>query len=128
MLIVVAIIAILIAVSIPTVNSALEKSRVSTDAANERAAKAAATVEFLTNGTTGKYGYDAVSGVLTAGNGTTAIAPSTTYGKCTTTNAGIGSHSHSKGYIIVEIAADGAVTVSWSTGTALDSTDMIANG
>ena len=47
MLIVVAIIAILIAISIPLINSALERARDSTDAANERAAKAEALVIFM---------------------------------------------------------------------------------
>ena len=40
MLIVVAIIAILVAISIPLVNSALDRAKHATDAANERAAKA----------------------------------------------------------------------------------------
>lgn len=48
MLIVVAIIAILIAVSIPLVTSALEKARDATDQANERAAKGVAGVVILT--------------------------------------------------------------------------------
>lgn len=48
MLIVVAIIAILIAVSIPMVNSALERSREATDSANERAALGLAMVEVMT--------------------------------------------------------------------------------
>lgn len=47
MLIVVAIIAILIAISIPLVNGALEKARDSTDQANERAAKAEALLYFM---------------------------------------------------------------------------------
>lgn len=49
MLIVVAIIAILVAISIPLVSSSLEKARVATDQANERAAKAAAVIYMLTN-------------------------------------------------------------------------------
>lgn len=48
MLIVVAIIAILIAVSIPMVGSALERSRVAVDEANERDAISLAAVWFLT--------------------------------------------------------------------------------
>ena len=51
MLIVVAIIAILIAVSIPMVGSALERSRVAVDEANERDAQSLAVAEFLTNET-----------------------------------------------------------------------------
>lgn len=65
MLIVVAIIAILIAVSIPLVNGALERSREATDAANERSFKA----ELLISYTLGEF--DAVGGTssdFTAGN------------------------------------------------------------
>ena len=47
MLIVVAIIAILVAVSIPMVNTSLEKARIATDQANERAAKAAAMIQYM---------------------------------------------------------------------------------
>lgn len=48
MLIVVAIIAILVAVSIPMVNSALEKSRHAVDQANARDAIALASIKYLT--------------------------------------------------------------------------------
>mgnify|MGYP002560065393 CR=1 FL=1 len=71
MLIVVAIIAILVAISIPLVSSSLEKARVATDQANERAAKAAAVIYLLTdegydwNDTGGQsLLYDAESGQL----------------------------------------------------------------
>lgn len=47
MLIVVAIIAILVAVSIPLVNTSLEKAREATDDANLRAAKAEATIMYM---------------------------------------------------------------------------------
>ncbi|WP_294510759.1 prepilin-type N-terminal cleavage/methylation domain-containing protein [uncultured Intestinimonas sp.] len=47
MLIVVAVIAVLVAVSIPMVNASLEKARVAADQANERAAKAAALSNYL---------------------------------------------------------------------------------
>ena len=50
MLIVVAIIAILIAIMIPTFTAQLEKAREATDAANIRAAYAEAMVNSLTNG------------------------------------------------------------------------------
>lgn len=86
MLIVVAIIAILIAVSIPLINSALESARDATDQANERAAKAEATLILAgvtennikqTNLETGVY-YDAVKGSLE-----TSDANIAGYGKCT---------------------------------------------
>lgn len=64
MLIVVAIIAILVVVSIPMVSSSLDKAKEATDDANFRAAKAAAMIQFMTevpaDGKT--YYYDAESG------------------------------------------------------------------
>lgn len=72
MLIVVAIIAILIAVSIPMVGSALERARRATDAANERAFKAELLICYLNDSALNKdfdstkaYGYDAATGKLT---------------------------------------------------------------
>lgn len=62
MLIVVAIIAILIAVSIPMVNSALERSREATDSANERAALGMAMVEVLSDN---KLGGTAITNTTT---------------------------------------------------------------
>jgi len=76
LLIVVAIIAILVAISIPVFTSQLEKARKATDDANLRAAKSVATAMYLSGGTigsdtiepmtaqTGLY-YDAVNGTLT---------------------------------------------------------------
>ena len=52
MLIVVAIIAILVAIAIPTFNSALTKSKEATDVANIRAAYAEVMVDCMMNGTT----------------------------------------------------------------------------
>lgn len=76
MLIVVAIIAILVAVSIPLINGSLERARESTDAANERSFKAALTIAYA-NGkydvksgtpvnfeTDTVYVYDAANGVV----------------------------------------------------------------
>lgn len=64
MLIVVAIIAILVVVSIPMVSSSLDKARTATDDANERAAKAAALIVYMTAGESGtaNYYYDADKG------------------------------------------------------------------
>ena len=93
MLIVVAIIAILIAVSIPMVSGALEKARQATDAANERAAKGEITVCFMADLT-----YDGTNKVKsTAGD---------TYGKCTT---------HKDKFIEVSIDENGEVSMAWST-------------
>ena len=64
MLIVVAIIAILVVVSIPMVSSSLDKARTATDEANERAAKAAALIVYMTAGESSAvtYFYDADKG------------------------------------------------------------------
>ena len=79
MLTVVAIIAILIAISIPMVTGALDRAKKATDAANVRAAKAAMSIESLTktsytDGT--PMAYDATTGALKAAN-----AEITEYGK-----------------------------------------------
>ena len=70
LLAVVAIIAVLVAVSIPIFNSQLEKTRKATDMANERAAKAAALTMYYTTdpalktGSWTYYSYDAENGKL----------------------------------------------------------------
>lgn len=58
MLIVVAIIAILVIIAIPTFNSALAKARAATDVANIRSGYAAAQVEAMTEGLKDKDGKD----------------------------------------------------------------------
>lgn len=101
LLIVVAIIAVLVAVSIPIFTSQLEKSREATDVANMRAAKAAAVTAYLSEdapvwtktaaeGSTpasttfnGTVYYDANNGVLKADK--TDITP---YGKGTSVDGG----------------------------------------
>lgn len=111
MLIVVAIIAILVAVSIPIVNSALERTRIATDAANERAAKAAAMVEYLSEG---DVFYDQTTKTLNADTFYYDAAlgkwdttpPTTTYGKCTT-------KKHAGGYIQLKIVGD-TMTFTWA--------------
>lgn len=79
LLIVVAIIGVLVAVSIPIFTSQLEKAREATDLANMRAAKAALVTEVLdesyTDGTI--YVYDAANGQLAD------TAPTAGYGKGT---------------------------------------------
>lgn len=128
MLIVVAIIAILIAVSIPLVGSALEKARDATDQANERAAKAEAAILYLEVGDkkltyTGTDGaktaelyYDAVNGkLLTATEA--AAATITPYGKCTgCSNADYPNRGkHAEQIIKVTIAEkDGTTKIEWA--------------
>lgn len=125
MLIVVAIIAVLVAVSIPVFTSKLEKAREATDIANMRAAKAAAVAAYLdeddlimedgeVKGDT--FYYDAAAGTLSAEN------LSVGYGQGTGADGGLGDPNNSIGYdgeehkgqvISVKISADGEVTLEW---------------
>ena len=85
MLIVVAIIAILIAIAIPTFNSSLNKAKVGTDTANIRSGYAALKVEILTqeggnaDGTYGLNDDGSVSEKDTAGNYTAKGVPTETF-------------------------------------------------
>lgn len=120
MLIVVAIIAILIAVSIPVVNNALDRTKHATDAANERAAKAEIMVQYLSAGnavvgggstdttisTSKAYAYDAQNGVLLE------KAPDVTYSKC--------SKHTANSFILLSITDDGEVYMKWATAYAAD--------
>ena len=111
LLIVVAIVAVLVAISIPMFNSKLEQAREATDVANMRAAKAAAVVSY-TNGdivVDTVYAYDADDGVLLD----TGEKPKNGYGKGTETNAGTtysdydpGDGKYKDGYITVEVKED----------------------
>lgn len=113
MLIVVAIIAILIAISIPMVNSSLDSARRATDAANERAAKALGVIKYLSENITAEttYNYDAVSGELKANTATVSG-----YGKCS---------DHKGDYLTVTVGTDGTVTVKWNGSDTLDGSAMI---
>lgn len=120
MLIVVAIIAILIAISIPLVGSALESAREATDAANERAFKAALVSSYLLSeakmtadgadpvaaGTV--YAYDAANGKVSTGT----IANG--YGKSA---AGSGNSTvDCKDKVLYgKVDAKGEVTMGWGT-------------
>lgn len=101
MLIVVAITAILIAVSIPLVSSALERARCATDAANERAAKAAMTIFCLSTGTPGtsttaQYFYDGETGaVISRPALSSEMSSYTPIGKCS-------KHDHVDKYLCIE--------------------------
>ncbi len=67
LLIVVAIVAVLVAISIPIFNGKLKKAKIATDQANVRAAKAAAVAQYLTEETHAQnpeYFYDAENGKL----------------------------------------------------------------
>lgn len=102
MLIVVAIIAILVAVSIPVFTSQLEKARDAADQANERSARAAGAVTYITEvNKAGTYIYDAGAGKLLDSKATTTDP----YGQCS---------EHKGAYIKVTISDKGDVTTEWS--------------
>lgn len=109
MLVVVAIVGILVAISIPVMSAATAKAAHATDAANERAAKAEATIAYLGGaegyavGTTGNYFYNAGTGKLQ--DDKTGIVA---YCKC------IADTGH-KGEEVLEItiATGGAVYMKW---------------
>ena len=68
LLVVVAIVAILVAISIPMVSGALERARTETDNANKRAAEGAAMIEYLLKDggeDTKFYTYNADTGTVT---------------------------------------------------------------
>jgi len=120
LLVVVAIIAVLVAVSIPIFTAKLEKAREATDVANMRAAKAAAVVMILDgdNGTTAltKY-YNAESGKLVD----TFAEAGTAYGKGTSKDGKLGNYmtgytaaTDATGKVIkVAIGTDDTVTLTW---------------
>lgn len=126
MLIVVAIIAILIAISIPLVNSALEKAKHATDSANERAAKAALVIEYLegkakaspASGSANVYLYDAKDGKIIDASESGATAP-----------VGYGQHKDhtNKHYIAMTIDSDGVVTMQWTDQTTLSSITSVTD-
>ena len=116
MLIVVAIIAILVAVSIPLVNSSLTKAKVATDDANERAAKGAAVAEFLLKDpiptSPQTYCYDAKTGVATTPVPTPDNTPD--YGKGTTSGAdSLTTGATRTGHIHVTVNPDGTTKIEW---------------
>ena len=114
MLIVVAIMVILVAVSIPVFTSQMNNAKTATDQANERAAKSVITTAYMTGGGSGSittiatgtdYYYDAANGYLTTtepdgyGKGGTALDGSTTVPV--------------DGVVKVSISDAGVVTTSW---------------
>ena len=128
LLIVVAIIAVLVAVSIPVFTSQLEKSRESTDIANLRAARAAAISAYLTEEEIGSKQcgsaqsdavvlyYDAQKGKLVdSATGITKYGKGTsTEGSGSNTDFGYDPKKAADGYITVTLAKDGDVTMKFN--------------
>lgn len=100
MLIVVAIIAILVVVSIPMVSSSLDKAKEATDDANFRAAKAAAMIQYLTNEETTEKTYSYKSDGTVVEGAQTAGSDGFDYGQ---------TAANEDGYVQVVITTDGTV-------------------
>jgi len=93
LLVVVAIIGILVAVSIPIFTAQLNKARKATNQANLRAAKAAAVAQYLTDSNNGtvSYSYDIANGTIStaAATGATAVTISEATDTATYTVIGV---------------------------------------
>ena len=101
LLIVVAIVAVLVAISIPIFSGKLNKAKVATNQANVRAAKAAAVADYLTDGETGnaEYLYDVNAGTIEKKNAKSDVNDSMIL-------------QHIK--VTVTVGADGATSVTTS--------------
>ncbi len=122
LLIVVAIVAVLVAISIPVFTAKLEKSREAVDVANMRAAKAEGLASYLTEEIeVGKtYFYNAEDGVLEE------TAPTDKYGKGTKSDAGTtykgydAAANYTKSVVTVSVDEKGKATVGWSPSPTKD--------
>lgn len=135
MLIVVAIIAILVIIAIPTFNSALAKARAATDVANIRSGYAAALVEAMTNGvdkteanntyyllkdgSVSNAAADATNRYTTQGESKNATANTTIGGKFTVGNQITWSKDQTIKYVVKDVG--GVPTVDTITPEAASS-------
>lgn len=124
LLAVVAIIAVLVAVSVPIFSSQTAKAKAAADQANVRSAKAAAVSAYMTEsiGEETTYYYDAASGTVTSDY--SAAASIAGYGKSTVAVEGASGLPNKNGkaqIITVSVAKDGTCSMSWGLGTDLDS-------
>ena len=117
LLVVVAIVAILVAISIPMVTGALKEARTATDNANIRAAEGAAMIEYLLeDGGEGTkfYTYDADTGTVTDVTATNSIEGAVT---SSTAAAGITGYNKSGDentkVVNVKIDSDKGITSAW---------------
>ncbi|MDX8419578.1 prepilin-type N-terminal cleavage/methylation domain-containing protein [Stecheria sp. CLA-KB-P133] len=124
LLVVTAIIAVLVAISIPIFSSQLEKSRVAADQANVRSAKAAAAAEYMSNGESGSVSYVYIDGSVTKIDLTNTMnldkkVSESGYGKSTKEDAD-GSITGATGMpkdSVVEVNIEGSViTARWIQG------------
>jgi len=125
LLIVVAIIAVLVAVSIPIFTGQIDKARASTDMANVRAAKAATVTEYMDGGEssdTVTYYYNAESGKVTTD--ASAAAAFAGYGKskkAVSNSIGIPNENGTSHIVSIQITSDGTPTAYWVLGAGSNS-------
>ena len=124
MLIVVAIIAILIAVSIPMVTSALERAHHAVDQANIRDAAALGAIEYLTNEDVAKATSDTVYDYVVndAHQGKLVTTGTTETGYHTITPSCTCSTFATDDILKVTITSDGDVSTNWTFDSANDKT------
>lgn len=120
LLVVVAIIGILVAISIPIFASQLEKSREAVDKAHERIAKSVCAAAFY-DGQYGHFYYDIATGSLKD-----MADDIVAYGKGT--EAGSVQEDHRKQLLECRISEDGTITVIWSYGGIINKTLTITDG
>ncbi len=116
LLIVVAIVGVLVAVSIPVFTNQLEKAKIATDQANVRSAKAAAIAEYLSTGTTGevKYYYNAGSGtVQMSADGIKGYGKYTKNDKADLIGAEGYPNRNGNAQIVIIVINDSDVTMTW---------------
>ena len=117
LLIVVAIIGVLVAISIPIFTAQLEKAREATDLANMRAAKAAAVAEYLDDdsATWSKKYYDAAKGTLVAEKPDGYGKGTTTEGSASNNEIGYDPKGDYAGKVIAitAVTKDGGVVMTW---------------
>ena len=114
MLIVVAIIVILVVVSIPMISGSLDEARQATDAANERAAKSAALIEYMmdppdTESASYYYVYNADTGAATSASpGSPTVTGVNGYNQVV--DAGSGRTAKNSSVVVVTITVSAGTT------------------
>lgn len=115
LLVVVAIVGILVAISIPVFTAQLSKARLATNQANMRAAKAAAVAAYLTDGEENEvvYDYDIVSGEVSkvTGDNTQDTNAEKDLDSKAGTNPVTGETKYTKFSVKVAASADGGSAV-----------------
>lgn len=109
MLIVVAIVAILVAISFPIASVATGEAQKSADRANMRAAKTAAILKSVQAGD-GKF-QEVSESIYYADTGEVGSGTDSTYGKCT---------NHDGAHVLVSVDTNGKVSAKWSKGAETD--------